>query len=111
MLIPDILKFAAICCVVISTTEQASARPKGGVTTRCTCTCMAPSGIGGILLKDNTYNVPGACGGLNGRTCNVDNPNTGGVATGELIGCDKAGSSAVLSVSPFGTVERLKVRR
>jgi hypothetical protein len=50
--------------------------------------------MGGQIWGDNIYSASGfSCGAFTGKTCTVDNPNTGGVATGEIIGCEAASAS------------------
>ncbi len=101
-------------CVLIA--SPALAKPKttagGG---KCSCTCVAPTGMnGGIFISDNVYNAHGySCTAFTGKTCNVNNPYTGGVATGEIIGCDSVagGGRSVISVSPFGGAERIPLKR
>jgi hypothetical protein len=99
------LKVAFLCAILSAMSYSASARPKGGVSGRCECTCVANSGVGGILMSQRTYDSHGySCGAFNNATCNLNNPNTGGVATGTLSGCSNAGSSttATIQISPFG---------
>jgi hypothetical protein len=80
-----------LCLFVIGIPQLALALPKQG-TGQCRCTCVAPSGIlGGQIWSDNVVNANGFfCGAFAGKTCNVGNPNTGGVATGEINGCEVA---------------------
>lgn len=99
------LKIVFLCAFVSATPYVASAKPKGGGGSSCTCMCVAPSGVGGQLIKDQTYNSQGySCGAFEGVTCNMDNPYTGGVATGQLVGCGNTGgsTSATIFVPPFG---------
>ena len=106
MLIRNSVGLAIISCIVIGASPMAFAKPKpGSGGGQCTCMCVAPSGIGGILVANNTYNSMGyPCGAFEGKTCNMNNPNTGGIATGELMGCDsaKASGRAAVLVTPFG---------
>lgn len=97
------LKIALICSVFVGLSQYASALPKQG-TGKCRCTCVAPSGIGGQLWSDNVYNSNGySCGAFQGKTCNIENPNTGGIATGEIIGCETATSSrrSIIEFNPI----------
>lgn len=78
--------------------------------------CIAPSGVnGGSLISLNSYNSQGySCSAFEGKACNLNNPYTGGVSTGSLIGCENAGTNsgrASILVSPWGGVERLQRRR
>jgi hypothetical protein len=87
--------------------DIASAKPKGrGGGGGCSCICLAPSGInGGTLVSTQTYNSQGySCSAFENATCNIDNPYTGGIATGSLMGCMKAASStsATIYVPLFG---------
>ena len=103
MSIPKSLKIAMVFTVVLGTPQVASDLPKQG-TGNCRCTCVAPSGIGGELWSDMTYNANGySCGAFQGKTCNIENPNTGGMATGEIIGCETATSSrrSVIEFNPL----------
>jgi hypothetical protein len=98
------LKMILLCAFVSATPYIASAKPKGNVGGSCSCLCVAPSGIGGNFVKQVTYNSQGyTCGAFEGATCNLDNPYTGGVATGSLIGCEnsRSSTSATMFVSPF----------
>lgn len=104
MLNQNNLKIALICSIVIGLPQLASALPKQG-TGKCRCTCVAPSGIGGQLWSDSVYNSNGySCGAFQGKTCNIDNPNTGGVATGEIIGCETATTAARRSIIEFNPI-------
>jgi hypothetical protein len=40
------------------------------------------------------------CGAFNGKTCNVDDPATGGVRTGKLDGCTPDTTSSSLQLPP-----------
>lgn len=83
---------AALAC----TASTALAEPKGNGAAGCKCTCAAPSGVNnGTILSENTYaSVGGSCAAFPGKTCNIDNPNTGGISTGELLWCDPVQGSA-----------------
>jgi hypothetical protein len=115
MLIRNSLKLAALLSFVVAMPQLAYALPKQGSGGRCSCMCIAPSGVnGGSLVSINTYNSQGySCGAFEGKTCNLDNPYTGGVSTGSLIGCENAtknsGRPSIL-VSPWGGVEKLQRR-
>jgi len=96
-------RFALIgaIAIVACAPTAALAKPKqGGTTTGCKCTCAAPSGVNnGTILSENTYNpVGGSCAAFPGKTCNVNNPNTGGVSTGELLWCDAVQGSATSAI-------------
>jgi hypothetical protein len=114
MLIQNSLKLAALLSFVVAMPQLAYALPKQGIG-KCTCMCIAPSGVnGGSLVSINTYNSQGySCGAFEGKTCNLDNPYTGGVSTGSLIGCGSAtknfGRPSIL-VSPWVGVEKLQRR-
>lgn len=87
--------------------QFALAKPKSGSggSAKCACMCVAPSGFnGGSLVKVQNYDSKGyACSAFEGVTCNMDNPYTGGVSTGSLIGCEDAkSSSSTIVVLPFG---------
>jgi hypothetical protein len=103
MLIPKSLKIVIVFILVMVTPQLASALPKQG-TGKCRCTCVAPSGMGGELWSDNVYNANGySCGAFQGKTCNIENPNTGGIATGEIIGCESATTSrrSIIEFNPI----------
>lgn len=53
-----------------------------GLQSICTCLCSGPYGY-----SYNDYNIKGACGQLNNRTCNFEDPNTGGIVSGKLRQC------------------------
>jgi hypothetical protein len=98
----------------LTTWDIASAKPKGLGGGQCTCMCMAPSGIGGQLVSFQTYNSQGySCVAFENRTCNVDNPYTGGVSTGSLIGCASAAtsSSATVILTPLGGAQVVRRQR
>jgi hypothetical protein len=116
MLIRNSLKLAALFYFILAVPQLAHALPKqGGGSGKCSCMCVAPSGVnGGSLVSVNTYNSQGySCGAFEGRTCNLDNPYTGGVSTGSLIGCEDAtrnsGRPSIL-VLPWGKVQKLQRR-
>ena len=109
------LKIGALFTFVSVMPHAALALPKQG-TGKCSCTCVAPSGVapGGQLVSDNTYSAQGySCGAFTGKTCNIDNPYTGGVATGEIIGCSDVKSSGqrVIIFSPFNGVQLAPSKR
>jgi hypothetical protein len=55
-----------------------------GTSQQCMCLCHTPAGTD----VANTYAMPGSgCGGLDNRTCNVENPQTHLIETGSIIGC------------------------
>ena len=91
------LKTVFACALLIGVAQTATALPKQGAGTQCDCMCVAPSGVapGGVIYSFNTYDPHGlSCFALEGLTCNLDNPNTGGVATGSVQGCrDKSNAS------------------
>lgn len=75
----------------------AQALPKQGTGTKCDCLCEAPSGVNpfGTIQSFNTYDSHGlGCDALVGATCNVSNPNTGGVATGSVRACGKSSNAS-----------------
>ena len=97
------MKFARLdvaftcCALLIVATHTADALPKQGTGTKCDCLCEAPSGIapGGTIHSFNTYDSHGlACEAFVGATCNLENPNTGGIATGSLLFCGDASTTA-----------------
>jgi opacity protein-like surface antigen len=98
--------FTAGLLVQLSFAAASFAEPKQGSGGKCSCMCIAPSGIGGELVSDVTYDSQGySCNSFEGKTCNLNNPYTGGVSTGSLIGCGAAsGSSAArgITVLPAG---------
>lgn len=117
MLTRNSIKLAALFSFVIAMPQLASALPKqGSGSGKCRCMCIAPSGVnGGSLISVNDYNSQGySCGAFEGKTCNLNNPYTGGVSTGSLIGCEDAtknsGRPSIL-VTPWGGVERLQRQR
>jgi len=66
--------------------EPASARQKkpGINQITCGCTCMTPG-----FLEPVEYKTSGSCGGLNNKTCNVEDPQ-GNIRTGKLASCSQA---------------------
>jgi hypothetical protein len=93
--------------LISATPHLASAKPKGLGGGQCGCVCLASDGMGGTLQRVVTYDSQGfSCTAFEDLACNVDNPNTGGVATGQLYGCSPTGSSgsATVGVNPFGGV-------
>lgn len=113
MLIPKSVKFAIVFTLAVGMPQLALALPKQG-TAKCRCTCVAPSGIGGQLWSDSIYNSNGySCGAFQGKACNIDNPNTGGVATGEIIGCESATASrrSIIEFNPITGGQLVPSRR
>ena len=79
-----------IALSIAANAPVAQALPKQGTGGKCDCVCEAPSGINsfGVIQTFNTYHSHGlGCDALVGATCNVSNPNTGGVATGSVKAC------------------------
>ena len=108
------LKLFFLCTVISAIPNVASARPPKPGGGSCTCDCVAPSGAGGKLIQVLTYNSGGySCLAFNNATCNMNNPYTGGVATGTLNGCAPAGSSsqATVYVPMFGPPQTLGYSR
>jgi hypothetical protein len=94
---PQALSLALLVLPLLGGAQEASALPKqGSGAGQCRCMCVAPSGVnGGSLISDNLYNSQGyACSAFEGATCNLNNPYTGGVSTGSLIGCQDASKSS-----------------
>jgi hypothetical protein len=61
----------------------AIARPKLVATGRCSCVCSGPN-----LFVGREYDSLGnTCDAFDGKTCNVEDPATGGVRSGRLLGC------------------------
>jgi hypothetical protein len=100
------LKIAFLCAFVGALPQLALARPKGIGASQCTCMCEAQSGFGGQIEQVDTYPSRGiACSAFEGVTCNVQSRATGGISTGNLIGCgDAASSRPVITYSPFGGI-------
>lgn len=76
--------------------STALALPKQGTGTKCDCLCSAPSGESpsGYAVGYNTYDPHGLpCSALQGATCNLTNPSTGGVATGTVQACYTSGTN------------------
>ena len=79
-----------IAVLIAANAPTAQALPKQGTGGKCDCVCEAPSGVSptGFIQTFNTYNAHGlGCDALVGATCNISNPNTGGVATGSVKAC------------------------
>lgn len=90
----SILFIAAVLLVTPALSKPKQYQPAG-----CHCVCDFPSG-GNVMI---TYNYPVAlCGSYNGKTCNVEDPGTGGVRSGTLDLCGWVGSSEEGSSSPKG---------
>jgi hypothetical protein len=86
-----------LAAIVGATPNAAFALPKQNNKISCGCTCEAPSGVNpaGKIYSFDTYTIPGtSCSPIVGKTCNVTNVFTGGVATGSILGCG-AGTPAV----------------
>jgi hypothetical protein len=114
ILLSNWLKVVFLLAVVAGVPHAASALPKQGSGGTCNCVCVAPSGIGGQIMTIAIYNsLNYQCPVFNGKTCNVSNPNTGGVATGSLIGCDKSTvfTQPVIVTSPFSGIQVFTGRR
>ncbi|MGF1624165.1 MAG: hypothetical protein ACFCVH_04725 [Alphaproteobacteria bacterium] len=54
------------------------------------CECFCDAGPGGFM----TYDSPGGCGALTNRTCNLEDPASGGIRSGSLIGCWPEGTGS-----------------
>jgi hypothetical protein len=83
--------------------------PQGGGGGKCDCLCAAYDGTGHVIVKHDSYNSKGyACSAFVNKTCNMTNPNTGGIATGSLLYCNSGQDSRarVIVFSPFGGVIR-----
>jgi len=53
---------------------------------QCACACVLPGESFGVIDEvSNTAGVP--CGAYNNKTCNVEDPQTGGIRTGTLKYC------------------------
>jgi hypothetical protein len=64
--------------------NAAWALPKKGHDGQCHCLCDAPSGN----FAGNYYNPGGlSCGVFEGRTCNIENPETHIIETGKISSC------------------------
>jgi hypothetical protein len=99
------LGIASLCALVSGMPFVASAKPKTGTYgVSCSCMCDAPTGAGGSFMQVQTYTAPEGshCGDLEGATCNLDNPYTGGVATGSLLACGNATTRSAIIMVPFG---------
>ena len=100
--------FTAVILFGLAT--SAGAEPKqGSGGGKCTCMCYAPTGVnGGAFVGNVSYDSKGyACNAFEGKTCNVNNPYTGGVSTGSLIGCENSTTSNAargITVLPPGSV-------
>jgi hypothetical protein len=83
------LKFAFVCAIVSGVPYTASALPKQGVGTTCSCVCIVH--LGGpqddLIALMNYNSSSHQCNLFNGKTCNLENPNTGGVSSGHLNTC------------------------
>ena len=103
------LELAFLSALIGALPHAALALPKGSGGGQCACICEAPSGTapGGKLYASVNYASRGySCDAFNGATCNIDNPITGGVATGSLLGCGNAAvSRPVIIFSPSGGIQ------
>jgi hypothetical protein len=92
------LKFVFACCApLIAAAQPAAALPKQGSGGRCDCLCEAPGGVtpSGVIHSFATYDSHGQqCDAFAGATCNLTNPNTGGVATGTIKFCDSVSNTS-----------------
>jgi len=77
---------AALMMASVAPAAALDNSPVGGG--RCECFCDA--GPGGFTTYDN----PGSCGALTNKTCNMEDPATGGIRSGTLIGCWPEGSTS-----------------
>ena len=95
------LAFGIAVFFIAANAPTAQALPKQGTGGKCDCLCEAPSGVNpfGVIQTFNTYDSHGlGCGALVGATCNVNNPNTGGIATGSVKTCAPVSNASRRSV-------------
>jgi len=81
---------ASIAAALLAASAAPAAALDNGVTsdTRCQCFCDT-----GITASYDTYDSRGyGCGALEGRTCNIENPQTGLIQTGRLLYCSPRSS-------------------
>jgi hypothetical protein len=89
MLSSNWLKIAFLFAIVVGVPHAASALPKQGAGQACSCICFVPLGYpADSLVAVMNYNSSNhQCYLFNGKTCNLENPNTGGVSSGRLSNC------------------------
>ena len=91
------LQAALMVLAISSLPDSASAqRPKDPLKKTCGCFCMAGSSP---QIANYTLSIF-SCFGLNGRTCNVEDPETHQILTGKLEFCDEGARSTVPVYQP-----------
>jgi hypothetical protein len=97
------LRIAFGCCaLLLGASQTAVALPKQGSGAQCGCLCEAPDGAGGTIHSFSNYASHGmSCFAFAGATCNLDNPNTGGIATGILVFCNDAAKTSKVPATIF----------
>jgi hypothetical protein len=92
------LKIAFLFAIVVGA-HAASALPKQGAGQTCSCVCIVHLGYpASDLIAFMNYNSSNhQCNLFNGKTCNLENPNTGGVSSGQLSTC---GNGAWITARP-----------
>ena len=72
--------------VLFGSSDVSFALPKDPIYNQCACACVLPGESFGVIDEvSNTAGVP--CGAYNNKTCNVEDPQTGGIRTGTLKYC------------------------
>ena len=82
---------------VVAASQAAVALPKQNSNGRCLCMCAGIQGPYPVMSYDSKGY---GCAALNGTTCNVDDPQTGGVQTGTNEGCTPDTTSTSLRLPP-----------
>ena len=86
MALSKILPFSLLFVLLIITLwmTTALARPRVVATGNCLCTCFAGTGV-----EFRVYGpTGGTCDLYNGKTCNIEDPETRGIRSGRLEACD-----------------------
>jgi hypothetical protein len=93
-----VLALGVACIAGAGMPTPGAAKPKGqGGAGSCTCACVTSSQI--QIANYNSQGYP--CEAFNGATCNVEDPATGGIRSGQLLSCGNAISVSVISGRVF----------